>query len=110
MVEAVRVGAAVCSVFVAGSVVEVEAQESQGDAERLDRGGGAAEPDDGDDDDEDALDEGGDGVGDGGDHGEDDEGEDVLGEVGDAVEDEFEREGSVVKRAGFVREVYGAVV
>ena len=55
---------------VAGSVVEVETEEGQGDAEALDARHAVAEPDDGEGNDEDALDEAGDGVGDGRDHGE----------------------------------------
>lgn len=99
MVEA---SSAVCFGGVAGSVVEVEADEGEGDAGGLDGGGGVPEPDDCGDDDEDAFDEGGDGVGDWGDHGQQHEGDDVLSEVEDAVEDELDRQAAVVQRVVFV--------
>lgn len=69
----------------------------------MDGGGGVAEPDDGSDDDEDAFDERGDRVGDGGDEGEEHEGDDVLPEVEDAVEEELEGEPAVVEGVVFVR-------
>lgn len=65
MAEVVCFRAALGGVFHACAVVEVEAQTRQGDAEGLDWGRGAAEPDDCEGDDPDALDERGDGVGDG---------------------------------------------
>lgn len=80
-----------------GAVVEVEAEEGEGDAGGLDGRRGVAEPDDGDGDDEDAFDEGGDRVGDWGDEREEHERDDVLPEVEDAVEDEFERQAAVVQ-------------
>lgn len=63
--EAVCVCATVRRVFVAGSIIEVQTQEGQGDTECLDGGRGTPEPDNGNDDDEDTLDEGGDRIGNG---------------------------------------------
>lgn len=76
--------------MIVGAVVEIEAKEGKSDAEGLHRGRVAAKPDNRDDDNEDAFDEGGDTVGDGGDEREENKGEDVLPEVEDAVEEELE--------------------
>ena len=105
----VKLSSAISFCSVAGTVVEVEAYESEEDTGGLDRGGSAAEPDNSDDDDENALDERGDRVGDRRDHGEEYECDDVLGEVEDAVEDELDGEAAVVECVVVVDEVDGAV-
>lgn len=92
------------------AVVQVQADEGEHEAERLDFGDGFAKPDDGEDDDEDTLDEAGDGVCDGRDHGEQDEGDDVLAEVEGAVEEEFDEEAAVVECARVVGQLDGGVV
>lgn len=94
----------------AGAVVHVQAEEGEGNAGALDPGGWAAEPDEGDGDDEDALEQAGDGVGDGGDHGQQLEGDDVLAKVERAVEDELENQAAVVEALRPLVQVNGPVV
>ena len=92
-----------------GAVIQVQAEESEGDADGLHVGCWRAEPDDGDDNDEDAFQQRGDAVSDWRNHRQQDKGEDILPEVERAVEDELHRQAAVIERVGRLCEVHRAV-